>query len=693
MLTFAGRRLDARVGALAATLLLAPLVMAPGLHDAANLPQSAFIQVALLVVLTCWPSLGARGSAPDWRTPLAGLTLLGAASLTWAHNPGEGYRVWRHMAICALGALVTFSVVRERTQVRLLLAAAALAGVLISLLGLGQAWFSLDFLPQASRPAATFVNKNVAAQFVVGTLPLGLVFAYRRRTGVGWAVATILVQAVFLAVSFARAAWLALAAQAFLGAFLALRAARRPVRRVALAGAGVVLLVALALSTLRPGPARVWHHVSAPLVWLWSGGTPDPSDGSVVSASVRLAIWRNTWAMFQERPLLGFGLGQHKLHYPAYASRVAPDAAHRVGSRLRHVHNDYLQLATELGLAGLLLTLWLVAVAGRGATDLLRTAPRPVRPLAAAVSLSAVGLLVNAAFSFPFQRALPPLLLAMELGCLAALRRSVASGDAEPGSQPPGETVRRRLWQVVAALALLIVTDQHIRSLAADRHVRIMLDAQRRGEWPAAMEAARAVQRLDPKRPESLFVLGAGQLLAGDAAAAAPHLRAALDANPNDVRTLGLLVRAERAAGDGERALADATRLLRLTPHDPTALFTLGRQFDAQGRPGEALEFYRRAVKEDPDTPRLRYALGIAALRSGSHAEARGALERVLARNPDHAPAHKALGVLLSQVLGEREAGLVHLRQALELDPHIKDAAHIRRLLEAADQAPPARGS
>ncbi|MDR1847975.1 MAG: O-antigen ligase family protein [Bacteroidales bacterium] len=63
----------------------------------------------------------------------------------------------------------------------------------------------------------------------------------------------------------------------------------------------------------------------------------------------RLKIWHNTWAIIKDKPLLGYGIGNHKL------AIMKEEAAKKTGWIVSdHAHNDYLEMWSELGVLGLL---------------------------------------------------------------------------------------------------------------------------------------------------------------------------------------------------------------------------------------------------------------------------------------------------------------------------------------------------
>lgn len=189
------------------------------------------------------------------------------------------------------------------------------------------------------------------------------------------------------------------AAVVMFGLIAAVALLRRLPRRLAVAG--VVLLAAgLLVSSTRSGwigfavalpillgvNKRAWLAAAAALVLVGAviAATPvlrarftslshvdtDPSS----STGARLYLWRDAWAQFKEKPLLGWGPGTFK----ANVERRHPDV---VLLSNKHAHNNYLHAMAEtglLGLAGFLATFgWLAARAWR--------APAPYRNLGLAL--------------------------------------------------------------------------------------------------------------------------------------------------------------------------------------------------------------------------------------------------------------------------------------------------------------------
>lgn len=86
----------------------------------------------------------------------------------------------------------------------------------------------------------------------------------------------------------------------------------------------------------------------------------------------RPAMWEAAWQLFQEEPILGNGLGSYRYLLDQHRPEGFLDSP-------QHVHNDYLEMASELGVVGLLLFLAPFLWLGWRAFATLRTMPKSIR--------------------------------------------------------------------------------------------------------------------------------------------------------------------------------------------------------------------------------------------------------------------------------------------------------------------------
>jgi tetratricopeptide (TPR) repeat protein len=369
----------------------------------------------------------------------------------------------------------------------------------------------------------------------------------------------------------------------------------------------------------------------------------------------RQAIWLNTAAMVGDAPVLGVGLGNHKVRYPAYARRAAVDEILGADAQLDHAHNDILQLAAETGLVGLALAAWLALRALQAWRALARAQTMP--PLLVAWAVAAVGLLVDALFSFPMQRALPPVVLCVGLGSIAGLA----------GLRPGAGRGATRLAAAVAAAALAAVVVFQARAVRADRHVRRMLAAEARGAWPVVRDEASAALADRPRHRQALFGLGTAELSRGRIPEARAAFRRLLEDYPHDLPALGNLALAHAAAGEDAGALELWGRVLALDPDDHRAHFGRGEILERMGAVWPALRSFRLAVEFNGSDPRYQLRRGQAAARAGSYPEAVTAFRAALSVAPRFAAAHEGLGNVLVVAYGRVDEGREHLRRAEEI--------------------------
>jgi O-antigen ligase len=116
-----------------------------------------------------------------------------------------------------------------------------------------------------------------------------------------------------------------------------------------------------------------------------------------ISGGMRLSIDRDAVRMFRKKPVLGWGLGTFPVIYPEFRSFYT-------NFFVNEAHNDYLQLLTEMGLAGFAAMLWLVVLVYRGAWRKIGSWTSDVSGAATlACILGFTGILVHSLLDFNLQ--------------------------------------------------------------------------------------------------------------------------------------------------------------------------------------------------------------------------------------------------------------------------------------------------
>ena len=180
---------------------------------------------------------------------------------------------------------------------------------------------------------------------------------------------------------------------------------------------------------------------------------------AVQSASIdyRLITWGRGWEMFLAAPFFGHGLGGFDSLYSTFAGGYDPMTPHHGAFAVGAAHNDWLQLLTDTGLAGMALAAVLVVM-------VIRT---PDKPSWATYGLA--GLAAIAFLDYPLQQPAPCLLGGLCLGAAVRAKRAPRQFIL------PWLALRAT---PVAAIALVLAV-AGVRNVSAEFHFRDMIDTHK----------------------------------------------------------------------------------------------------------------------------------------------------------------------------------------------------------------------
>jgi O-antigen ligase/Flp pilus assembly protein TadD len=625
------------------------------LYDYADLPQSLFIQLATAAFAAVFFVRAARnpdakGTLPFFLPALGAFLAWCALSLLWSTNPYEGRILLTHWSACAAAGLLVAQWTKTAEDGRAWLETLTWSCAAVSLIGILQAFESplTAFIPQNLGPAATFGHRNMAVHFLALTAPLPLYFwmlsGERKRVWAYASVLTLVCAYVFLAAS--RAGLLVLLAEAAVAAALTLRFGRRHVRfdREKAASLALAVAVTAACVFLRPEPknkevgslltrvSSAVHHISTGEI-SEKRDSPAASKRPESSLRLRVAFWKNTLAMAKDRPVAGVGLGNYKVHYPAYAEKAMRESATGERQRLADAHNDYLQILAETGSVGLLLALPLFILTARRLTNrLLRENESPESFLVpAAVGTGLFGLALDACVSFPLYKPLPPFLLAAYLGILAGTgsnRRERPFPRNTPGP-----------LAAVALLATLIAALHGGKLILSEIEYTRALDAGSRDDWESSLKSATASLNIEPARRKTLYLIGKSLVYSGRAQEAIRPLEELMTAYPFYINGLVVLGDAYAGAGRPRDALRSYKKALAIKPGYARAFHNMGTLFLKAGGLEKGFAALKEAVRLEPGNAQFQIHLGQAAIKTGDLELARTSFLKALeTAAPEDAP-------------------------------------------------------
>jgi exopolysaccharide production protein ExoQ len=305
-----------------------------GLTTIGGIASQTLANTIIVALILRRPRLLLRhiASAP-WLILPGLLALLAIASAAWSLDPLLTLRRAVPFAIAGLFGLwfaTRFSPARQFAILRFAMIALAFGTIAIVLLTPS---VGLDHTPgHGSDWQGVFTQKNACGRIMV--LATAVVLCGERRSLLRPSRLAALALFVFvLVMSGSRGAWMIEAALVLLWLLLAF--ARRAGQRVRL-----VLAVAAPVASLALGAILILgFQAFAPLI------------GRDVTLTGRTAIWAQVAHFIAQRPLFGYGYDAFWRGMQGPSLQVAA-AVHFV---VAHAHNGFLEIALELGVAGLLL--------------------------------------------------------------------------------------------------------------------------------------------------------------------------------------------------------------------------------------------------------------------------------------------------------------------------------------------------
>jgi len=544
---------------LAGMVFLMPLLVTDYLYDNVGGLKMLFAMLSALVLLIIWLLHGYTTAELKILScalllPLVCFLAWSLISITWSLDGYGGFVQWLHWVACALIFFMALQVLADAERIRIVLTLIFFSGFLVSLVGILQYLIAFSWFPQAAPPAATFGNKNMAAHFIVLSLPVGIwLFGTDPKKGKTWISAGASASMViYLFYTHTKAAWVAVSVQAlFLVLYLVFVRFRlktglalNPNKLMALGAATAVVLVMVNL-----GP-RGWQwqigdatrEMTVSVLGEQASDAPETALGNRgQSAAVRFTIWLNTFSIFRDRPFTGVGVANFRSHYPASMISGINDGSMRLGMQHYYTHNDYLQLLVELGVVFVILFVWGLFLVFRFMGRLLAPACNAEYRLIGITILGAiVGLATNALFSFPMYSPVPPVMLAIYL---AILSRVALATTPEPKRSmplvPSAAFPEAALTGAMVALALLTIWIAiQVRWVKADRYYKLQSIALLKNNYQKMIHWGEKAHLNNPYRKDVRQYLGQGYLLNHEPSKAKPHLLAYKEAFPHDMKNL-----------------------------------------------------------------------------------------------------------------------------------------------------------
>ncbi len=638
-------------------VFLLPLAVCPFLYDYSNLVQAVLLEsgaaafAAYLVFRIC-----GHGEVilpgKILLIPLTAFLSWSLLSLSWACNVFDGVAIFLQWLSAVAVLIVAINLFRDGKSSYSLMKAMFFSGAIVASIGILQYLFGLDILPQEYPPAATFANRNVASEFIVICLPLGFGIFFTEKSKLSLMYVSLGIEAMilFLFYSFTRSCILAVIVVSLIAVSVILILRIRGSLRtgigkrhlVALCALVVVFIFGVCLTPQGFDTSKFGKisDVSADAAEKFKSAATKISEGKefeksskrIESESVyfRLAAWRNALIMVGDKPVIGVGLGNLKIHYPRYHRIAVYDGMSGEKKQLLNLHNDYLQVLVELGGIGFLLLLTLICAVAVTAWKALhpRNGPSAIMPAALTASLLCYGIV--SFFGFPTSRAVHPvyitLIVAGLLTCSGNTRTYVYKSSLN------WIPIALKTASLLFAIALFFYG---FRRLEADKYFLLMARAADESKFEDVLLYGNKMLECDPSRKIAYSYLGRAYNSLKQPENGVECLKKVLKYNPWHITAMINLGAAYSELGDYKNASEIFSRGLSIAPESAALHNNFGNLLSKTGKNSEALAEFALAVNHEPDNPIYIYNKGYVELILGRRDDALESFKSASKLKPD----------------------------------------------------------
>ena len=151
------------------------------------------------------------------------------------------------------------------------------------------------------------------------------------------------------------------------------------------------------------------------------------------------------------------------------------------------------------------------------------------------------------------------------------------------------------------------------------------------------------------------------------------------DKNPSAFNNLGLLYKRK---GKLDEAVKNFVEALKLNPYNAEAHINLGSVFIDQTRFDEALSEFEKAIKIRKTSALAHYNIAVVYYKTGQMDKAYNKLLEAYKLDPRNADVHLSLGILYLNHFNEKEKALIHIREALQINPNHKQVNQMKDIIK-----------
>ena len=442
-------------------------------------------------------------------------------TLIWVEDGYLAIKMLVAFTTIAFGFFLVVNTFDYKRSIDLALKGLVLSMSIVSIIGLIQFYMADDYFiqnifPQFAPPSSTFGNKNMAAHFLVMTLPLAFAYTLLAKTRV-----SVIVMAFASFVGLWYIMYIA-ARQAYLAMFIEI----------------LILIIFLTIDKIKNNKhsfiykepyikfkGLISFFVLLLLIFVsyldkdgWNFNSSKKLDRiemiSMEGGSSRFPAWVNTIELIKDNPVTGVGVGQWPQSYPMYYDKVMKDVIFNEKIRLRRLHNDYLEIFANFGVIGFLLLVWLLFLTVNRIKATLINVHNMYRLQVLGVSMGLVGFSTVAMFSYPVRAFLPIYLVLTYIAIIHIANQGCYKNYLNVTSIKT--VIISRFLVLIFVLLGVYFSVQSVRWVLAENHYFNAQSLMSRGNHKMAINAAQQAIRKNPWPSQYYSIAGSNLLLYGE---------------------------------------------------------------------------------------------------------------------------------------------------------------------------------
>ncbi|MCF8298065.1 MAG: O-antigen ligase family protein [Saprospiraceae bacterium] len=447
---------------------------------------------------------------------------------------------------------------------------------------------------------ATFSQRNLYAQVLILSFPFAAFLIVTDKKIWRWiAIVSASVELLIIILLLVRSVWLALALSTFFSVILlfvfykSFQINGKLIRNLLLISFAFAIIIFSSLFVYTKLDST--ETLKKQAYWLKN----DPF-GSVKE---RYDMWNPSVEMIKDKPLLGFGAGNWKIILPKYANKEIREVNKGNYTNFQRTHNDYLQVASETGILGLIAYLLIFFAIIYYIFKIIKLSKNQDEKLFALFMFFGIlSYMIISFFSFPKERISHSIILNLMFISVVALYHRI---------KKPGKNLNPKIFKLIfipVFLILVLALLFGIKRINGEKHSVKAFDYRCLNNNQAViMEIEKAYScfyQIDPTSTPLKWYSGTAWFFSGNLNKAYNDFNESYKTNPYHKQVINDLATSYELMGNHEMSVKLYKEAISISPQFDEALINLAIVKYNEGKIDSAYNYLRNCK---PETENEKY--------------------------------------------------------------------------------------